>query len=187
MVTDPTNNHGQRGPGVLLDLDTVILATHPGKYGPELGVQADLPAALQRLGEVSERIVVVVNPKKNGDGHVMDTDRRIAALRGAIDGQLGDLNVVRCAHGENGSCTCAKPETGLIADAMSKFGIDPRHSWYVGGDQEGVFAGRHAGLHTVRIGPTGQDHLSAVHRPDYEARDLMDAANHIILDALTTS
>ena len=40
------------------------------------------------------------------------------------------------------------------------------------------------GLRTVRIGPLGEDHLSSVHRPDYEARDLLDAANTIMLDAL---
>jgi hypothetical protein len=30
----------------------------------------------------------------------------------------------------------------------------------------------------------GLDHLSSVHRPDYEARDLLDAANHILLEEL---
>jgi hypothetical protein len=48
-----------------------------------------------------------------------------------------------------------------------------------------MVAGRGAGLHTVRIGPHGEDHLSLVHRPDYEARDLMDAANHIMIEALS--
>jgi hypothetical protein len=56
----------------------------------------------------------------------------------------------------------------------------------VGADQEGVVAGRGAGLKTIRIGPVGEDHLSAVHRADYEARDLLDAANHILFEALTT-
>ena len=44
--------------------------------------------------------------------------------------------------------------------------------------------GRGAGLRTVRIGPLGVDHLSSVHRPDYEARDLLDAANHILVEEL---
>jgi hypothetical protein len=63
-------------------------------------------------------------------------------------------------------------------------GGSPENSWYVGGDQEGMVAGRGAGLHTIRIGPHNGDHLSAVHRPDYEARDLLDAANHIMIEAL---
>ncbi len=33
--------------------------------------------------------------------------------------------------------------------------------------------------------PCSEDHLNAVHRADYEARDLMDAANRIMLEALT--
>ena len=48
-----------------------------------------------------------------------------------------------------------------------------------------MVAGRSAGLHTIRIGPHGSDHMSVVHRPDFEARDLMDAANHIMVEALS--
>jgi len=56
--------------------------------------------------------------------------------------------------------------------------------WFIGADQEGVQSGRTAGLRTVRIGPAGPDHMSTVHRPDYEARDLLDAANHILIEDL---
>src|SRR6187549_1528886 len=59
---------------VFLDLDTVLLDKHPGKYGPELSVQADISAALMRLSEVVDKVVVVVNPKPADGGHVMDTD-----------------------------------------------------------------------------------------------------------------
>jgi hypothetical protein len=67
---------------------------------------------------------------------------------------------------------------------MAAHGLSSRGSWFVGGDQEGVVAGRNAGLKTIRVGPVGEDHLSAVHRPDFEARDLLDAANHILFETL---
>jgi hypothetical protein len=65
---------------------------------------------------------------------------------------------------------------------MEQHDLPRRGGWYVSADQEGVVAGRTAGLHTIRIGPAGVDHLSSVHRADYEARDLLDAANHILVE-----
>ncbi len=106
-------------------------------------------------------------------------------LRTAWAEAVDDLVIVSCPHGEDGDCDCAKPGNGLIESALER-ARSARHGmgWYVGGDQEGVVAGRTAGLHTIRIGPAGEDHLSAVHRADYLARDLMDAANRILLESL---
>ncbi len=73
---------------VFIDLDTVLLATHPGKYGPELAVQSDLPEALDRLSEVADRIVVLVDPPRPDAGRVMDTAHRVEVLRAG----LGDVS-----------------------------------------------------------------------------------------------
>ena len=169
---------------VFLDLDTVLLDSHPGKYGPELSVQADLPQALTRLHELAEKIVVVANPRPAGSGHEMETDHRLEVLRKGLQAKTDGLLVVTCPHGENGDCDCAKPGNGLIVSTLQRNDFDGHSGWYIGADREGMVAGRTAGLHTIRIGPHGADHLSEVHRPDYEARDLMDAANRILLETL---
>lgn len=168
---------------VFLDADTVLLAQHRGRYGPELGLQAGLSDAIERLFEITDRVVVTVNPPSSTNGHHMDTEHRLAALREGIGKSWDGLVMATCPHGENGDCTCAKPGHGLITPHLAS-GRRANSGWYVGGDQEGMVAGRSAGLRTVRIGPHGEDHLSVVHRPDYEARDLMDAANHIMVEAL---
>jgi D-glycero-D-manno-heptose 1,7-bisphosphate phosphatase len=184
-VTRPKTNDDRIGSvAVFLDLDTVLLSSHPGKYGPELAVQADLADALDRLAEADARVIVVANPPPEDGGHVMDTDHRLEVLRSSLGGSMDDLVVVSCPHGEDGACDCAKPGNGLIQSGLKEQGLERHAGWYVGGDQEGVVAGRTAGLHTIRIGPAGEDHLSAVHRADYVARDLLDAANRILLEAL---
>ena len=172
---------------VVLDLDTVLLDRHPGKYGPELAVQADIPVALKRLSEVADKVIVVVNPKPAAGGHFMDTDHRLEVLHGGLNGAMDGVLIVRCPHGETGVCGCAKPGNGLIVSTLIENGLDGDSGWYVGADQEGVVAGRTSGLRTIRIGPHGMGHLSDVHRPDYEARDLMDAANRILLETLAAS
>ena len=169
---------------VFLDADTVLLARHQGRYGPELGLQADGSQAIQRLFEIADRVVVLVDPPQSTSEHNLDTDHRVAALRAGLGPYADALIFATCVHGEDGSCDCAKPGHGLIT-AQLESGRRAEDGWYIGGDQEGMVAGRSAGLHTIRIGPHGSDHMSVVHRPDFEARDLMDAANHIMVEVLT--
>jgi hypothetical protein len=176
-----------RGPAtVFLDADTVLLARHHGRYGPELAARSDLSPAIKRLFEISDRVVVVLDPPPADGGHNLDTAHRVAALQTVLSADWDRLVVAVCEHGEDGSCSCAKPGDGLIKPRLWP-GRRAQDGWYIGGDQEGMVAGRGAGLHTIRIGPHGSDHLSAVHRPDYEARDLMDAANHIMVEELSAS
>ena len=171
---------------VLIDLDTVLLGMHQGRRGIELNLAADIPASISRLHEVARRIVVLVDPPPVDTLEALgrETPTRLQTLHDGLGELADELDIILCPHGENGTCECSKPDSGLVEHAVAETRIRPRHSWYIGGDQEGVHAGRSAGLRTIRIGPLGEDHLSNVHRPDYEARDLLDAANRILLDAL---
>jgi len=184
LGTTPAHASTDGGTAVFLDLDTVLLDRHPGKYGPELSLQADISDALKRLSEVADKVIVVANPKPPGSGHVMDTAHRLDVVRSGLDGASEGLLFATCSHGENGDCRCAKPGNELITTVINEHGFDRLAGWYIGGDQEGVVAGRTAGLSTIRVGPHSADHLSEVHRADHEARDLMDAANRIMLETL---
>ena len=171
---------------IFLDLDTVMLAEHQGRYGPELGLQSGLPEAIERMSEITDRIVVLADPSRSDLGRANDTQQRIAVLREGLGDKLERLTIASCQHGETGDCDCAKPGHGLI-DQVVDGHAGTSSGWYIGGDQEGMVAGRGAGLRTIRIGPHGEDHLSTVHRPDYEARDLRDAANHILVEELVSA
>ncbi|CAN5789275.1 hypothetical protein BH24CHL5_BH24CHL5_12220 [soil metagenome] len=177
---------GQRDRNVFVDLDTALLAIHQGRRGIELGLQADIADGLDRLSDVADRTVVLVDPPPSEGRHGRETEHRLEVLRDGIGPLVDRLILVACPHGEDRSCTCAKPDSGLIEVAAQQHELSLRGGWYIGADQAGVVAGRQAGLRTIRIGPAGEDHLSAVHRPDYEARDLLDAANHIMLEELAS-
>ena len=167
---------------VFLDADTVLLVVHQGQRGIELGLQSDLDEAIGRLSEAAERIVVLIEPAPEDNRVALDVTRRLDVLREGLAETADGLLLVSCPHDDDDGCRCAKPEDGLIQIAMEQHDLPHRGGWYVSADQEGVVAGRSAGLHTIRIGPSGVDHLSAVHRADYEARDLLDAANHILME-----
>ncbi len=171
---------------VFLDGDTVLLAVHQGKRGVELGLQADLDEAIGRLSEAADKIVVLLEPPPAENRAALDTGLRLDLVRDGLGDTADALIMVVCPHGDNDTepdaCHCAKPNDGLIRVATELHDLPLRGGWYVSADQEGVVAGRAAGLHTIRIGPMGVDHLSNVHRADYEARDLLDAANHILME-----
>lgn len=169
---------------VFLDLDTVLLAMHPGRRGLELGLQADLPDAIERLEQVAEKIIVLVEPTPQEGGNGRETERRLEVLRGGLGPIVDRLIIAQCPHGEDGTCDCSKPACGLVEQAIAEHNVVARDSWHIGADAEGVQAGRGAGLRTIRVGPVAEDHLSNVHRADHEARDLLDAANWILLEAL---
>ena len=169
---------------VFLDLDTVLLAMHPGQRGVELGLQADLPDAIERLEQAAEKIIVLVEPTPQEGGNGRETELRLEVLRNGLGPVADRLIIVRCPHGEDGTCDCAKPASGLVELAIAEHNVVVGDSWHIGADQEGVQAGRGAGLRTIRVGPISEDHLSSVHRADHEARDLLDAANWILLEAL---
>jgi D-glycero-D-manno-heptose 1,7-bisphosphate phosphatase len=168
---------------IFIDLDTVLVLTRPGRRAPEVSLQPGVDEGLARLRQVATTLVVLVDPAPPGPPSTPDDAARVAVLRTALGSSTYDLHIVTCTHGRS-ACDCRKPGIGLIDQAISQLGISTRHGWHIGGDQESVQAGRSAGLRTIRIGPAGEDHLSAVHRPDHEARDLLDAANWIMLEAL---
>jgi len=168
---------------VYLDLDTVLLAMHRGRRGIELGVQGDVREGIERLSQIVDEIVVLAYPPV-ADGRKLTDGARIDALRVALGDTTDELLIVACPH-DGDPCDCPKPGSALIEMAVERHSLERRGGWFIGGDQEGIVSGRNAGMHTIRIGPLGLDHLSSVHRPDYEARDLLDAANHILLEELS--
>ena len=169
---------------VYLDMDAVLLAAYQGRRGIELGVQADIAEGLERLAQVADQTVILAYPEMEDGPRLPSAESRIQTLRDGLNGMSADLLIVQCRHDEEAHCDCAKPGSGLIELAMGEHGFPEQGGWFIGADQEGVQSGRGAGLRTVRIGPVGVDHMSSVHRPDYEARDLLDAANHILVEEL---
>src|SRR5687768_403401 len=94
----PSSDGGEGRTAVFLDLDTVLLATHPGRYGPELGIQADIAEAIGRFSETTDAIVVLVSPLTDVP-HSMDTPHRVDVLRQSLGSDFDRLIVEICEHG----------------------------------------------------------------------------------------
>ena len=169
---------------MFLDLETVVAEPAAPRVPSEIRMRPGVYEGLRRLRQVADRVAVLVHPSVAAEGLATRPESRVGDLLERLEPQFADLVFVTCPHAPGAACGCAKPSSGLIEVAVHEHGF-PTTGWHIGGDQEGVQVGRGAGLRTIRIGPPQEDHLSAVHRADYEARDLLDAANWILVQSVT--
>lgn len=83
------------------------------------------------------------------------------------------------------TCSCRKPQPGLILQAANELGLDPLLSFMVGDSGIDIESGRRAGCRTVLIAdPDGGQEIShpgsnTLH-PDFEATDILHAVQWII-------
>jgi hypothetical protein len=169
-------------PAIFLDLEGVIIERRPGRTDPPYSLRPGVDVGLRRLAQISDRLVALVEPPPEGSKRPRSIDF-LNGVRAPMVRGGPELLFVACPHRPSDACDCRKPGLGLIQTAMTK-ASSAEPGWHISGDQESVHAGRAAGLRTIRIGPPSEDHHVVVHRADYEARDLLDAANWILLSSL---
>jgi histidinol phosphatase-like enzyme len=85
-------------------------------------------------------------------------------------------------HAPGAGCDCRKPKPGLVIRAAREHGLDLGRSYFVGDTGCDIECGRAAGLQTVLVetGLPEQRPDPAVVRPDYVARDLVQAVTWIL-------
>ena len=90
-----------------------------------------------------------------------------------------------CIHHPDAGCECRKPKTGLIKKAVGKKRIDHKNSYFVGDTERDVIAGNTFGLKTITV-LSGYNDRKKIKKwkisPDFIARDLLEAANKVILN-----
>jgi histidinol-phosphate phosphatase family protein len=151
--------------------------------------------AIRRLNHNGTLAVIITNQPvvARGDLSFEDLDRihaRLEFLLGAGGAYIDGLYF--CPHhpemgfaGEvvelKGTCSCRKPEPGLIDQACRDLDICRQDSWMVGDTTSDIEAGHRAGIRTVllRTGHAGVDGKYAV-KPDYTAPDIADAVDWIL-------
>jgi D,D-heptose 1,7-bisphosphate phosphatase len=181
-----------RAPAVFLDRD--------GTINEDSGYLAD-PANLRLLPRVGEalrllqhggfRLVVVSNQSGVARGLLTEAtlgeiDERLALLLRAEGVTLSGSYY--CLHHPDGSppfrqtCSCRKPQGGLIERAAREHGIDVSRSYVVGDQLVDVELARQTGMPAILV-LTGQGRLtleSGRVQADYVATDLTAAARWIL-------
>ena len=85
-----------------------------------------------------------------------------------------------CPHRPEDDCDCRKPKIKLLKDAEKEFNVDLKKSFVIGDRKSDFEMGRNAGCKTIHV-LTGHGNNSKNDvKPDYFAKDLVDAAQWIL-------
>lgn len=177
---------------VFLDKDGTLVDNVPYNVDPERVVLArHAGPALTLLLEQGFRLFVVSNQPGIGLGY-FSLDALYAMSRHLLHKVAEQGATVHafyyCPHAPakpgQKACGCRKPAPGLLLQAAAQKDIDLARSWFIGDILDDVEAGHRAGCRSILIdnGNETEWHDSALRRPDYLARDLLDAASYIAMD-----
>lgn len=72
------------------------------------------------------------------------------------------LGIYCCTH-ERNTCTCRKPQPGLLLQAAEEHEIDLAASWMIGDNETDIEAGRRAGCRTILVNETPDAKTRATH------------------------
>lgn len=152
--------------------------------------------AIRKLNRKGMLVVVITNQPVLARGEC--TEDELQAIHARMDYTLGKQGafidrLYYCPHhpdkgfpGEVSelkiTCSCRKPEIGLLLKAQADMNIDMRKSWMVGDRTGDILAGSRAGVRTILVqtGDAGKDGKYAV-TPDHICADILSAVDDVIL------
>lgn len=182
-----------RSGAVFLDKDGTLVENVPYNAEPaKIRLSSGAAEGVRLLDRAGFRLFVVSNQSGVAGGHFPEeqlarVEERLRALMTGAGASLAGFYY--CPHHPEGTvakysttCTCRKPEPGMILNAARDHDIDVRESWLVGDILDDVEAGRRAGCRTILIdnGHETEWQMSPLRTPDHVATDLAEAATIII-------
>ena len=177
---------------VLLDRDGTIIVDK--NYQKDPALTELLPHAKEGLDKLrATGFGLVITTNQSGIGRGLLTESDVAAVNREIVRKLGGRDdyfagIFYCPHIDADNCRCRKPLPGLVEMAAAKLGFSPADCYAVGDSERDLEMGRAAGAAAVllvRTGNGGATERSERVKPDFVARDLLEAAKWIINRRIT--
>jgi len=85
-----------------------------------------------------------------------------------------------CPHTPEENCECRKPKIKFLKEAEKEFGINLKKSFVIGDRKSDFELGKNAGCKTIHVLTGNGMNAKNDVKPDYFAKDLLDAAEWII-------
>ena len=135
-------------------------------------------SAISRLKEAGFRLVGITN--QSGIGRGIVDEGFVKEVNGYFVREHGFDAFYFCPHLPEERCSCRKPSPGMLLDARRDLGIDLKASYMIGDKSSDILAARAAGARAILIGGENAGPAGAGDAPDFTARSLTEAVNHII-------
>jgi len=143
---------------LFLDRDGVINVKLDGRYvknTSEFEFMIGAETAISKLSKIFNRILIVTNQQGIAKGIMSDKELgvlhdymlfELKKNKGVID------KIYYCPHLASKNCSCRKPNTGMIQQAIIDFPeIKVEHSYLIGDSNTDILAGNKMGLITVKV------------------------------------
>lgn len=183
-------------PAVFLDRDgTLNVEKNHIRAVDQLELVPHVAQAIRRLNRSHYRTPIITNQPviARGDCSVVELKEIHNKLETLLGKEAAFVDAIYyCPHhpdsgfpGERAelkfACSCRKPATGLVEQAVEDLRIDTGQSWFIGDSTVDVMTARNAGLKSVlvRTGLAGGDGKYRI-RPDFEFFDLNSSVDFVI-------
>lgn len=174
-------------PAVFLDRDGTLIRERDYLSDPEDVELVDgTVEALRDLRQAGYYLIVTTNQSGIARGYYTEEDYRAVADRLDVLLRRAGTPVdatFYCPHHpeETGPCSCRKPGTGMHREAIRRFGLDPKRSWFVGDKLSDLLPARRLGGRAILV-RTGYGMEAEPELPGdfFVADDLRDAARTIL-------
>jgi len=167
---------------VFLDRDGVLnrAFVRDGKPFPpakpdEFQILPDVADALRALADAGFLLIVATNQPDVARG--LQRREVVDAMHQRLRDEL-PLDDIKVCYDVDGSCTCYKPQPGMLLTAAREHGIDLARSYMIGDRWRDVGAGKAAGCFTIFIDRGYAEPLTEV--PDAVCTSLREAAAIIL-------
>ncbi|PIS46933.1 MAG: HAD family hydrolase [Elusimicrobia bacterium CG08_land_8_20_14_0_20_51_18] len=150
-----------RKPALFLDRDGVLIRDREGFYLKKLEEVRVYPTAVEGLKKISGlgyRLIVLTNQSAIARGYIslsesVGINKFIAAYFRKRGVKISGIYF--CPHLPDSGCSCRKPSTGLVKEALKDFRTDLKRSFMAGDKQSDMKLAAAAGLNSVFV-LTGQ-------------------------------
>lgn len=168
-------------PAVFFDRDGVLNRTivRDGRaYAPlsleDFTILPEASEAVAHLRQAGFLTMVVTNQPEIARGRL--SWATLLEMHERLQAELPIDGIYVCPHDPTESCQCHKPAPGLLRQAASDWSVDLSASFLIGDRWRDIGAGRAAGCYSILI----ERDYSGPSEPDYRARDLLEAVDHIL-------
>lgn len=148
--------------GIFLDRDGVINVNAPPekKYIRSIAEVEFIPNSLDAIARLTRyfgeqvAIIIVTNQSCVGRGIISEAEAVAINLHvlSAIEGAGGRVDCIyTCPHKPDDGCTCRKPGTGMLQQAVEDYGLKLERSFVVGDHRKDIEMARAVGATSVLV------------------------------------
>ncbi len=142
----------------------------------EFSLLPGVETALKALGASDFLIIIITN--QSGISRGMYTEEEYVLFEKWFMSEMERRKIridkiYHCPHGSFDNCSCRKPGSGMLFQAVTDFDISLNDSWMIGDSEVDIILGREVNTKTIKLGTPMSKSTNL--EPNYYANSLTDA------------